>query len=73
MLASPTHGNLAVALLSRSGDDDSLASSLRSSSGSQHLKAFKTDTSAVQLKAAFDRIKSWNAELGNLKLKIAIW
>jgi NAD(P)-dependent dehydrogenase (short-subunit alcohol dehydrogenase family) len=73
MLASPTHGNLAVALLSRSGDDDSLASSLRSSSGSQHLKAFKTDTSAAQLKSAFGRIKTWNAELGNLKLKIAIW
>ena len=73
MLASPSHGNLAVALLSRTGSDD-LASSISSSSHGGKLKAFKTDTSASQLESAFESISKWNKEeLGNLKLKIAIW
>lgn len=73
MLASPTHGNLAVALLSRTGSDD-LASSLSASSQGGKLKAFKTDTSPSQLQSAFDSITKWNKEeLGDLKLKIAVW
>lgn len=74
MMASPTHGNLAVALLSRSGSED-LASSLQTSSGSPHLKAFATDTSPTQLKSAFESIRTWSESLGNpnLKLKIAVW
>jgi len=70
ILASPSHGNLAVALLSRSGSSD-LASSLSTSSGGI-LHAFKSDTSAPSLKTAFDEIKAHDAFKG-LPLKLANW
>jgi NAD(P)-dependent dehydrogenase (short-subunit alcohol dehydrogenase family) len=73
MLASPTHGNLAVALLSRSGDAD-LASDVSRTSGGGILKAFKTDTSRPQLDKAFTDIKSWAESIDKeLKLKLSIW
>lgn len=71
ILASPAHGNLAVALLSRSGSAE-LAASLHKSSGGGVLHAFKTDTSAASLKRAFDEIKSHPA-FHDLPLKLAVW
>jgi NAD(P)-dependent dehydrogenase (short-subunit alcohol dehydrogenase family) len=71
ILASPSHGNLAVALLSRTGDP-SLASTLSTSSNGGTLHAFKTDTSAASLQRAFAEIKSHPA-FHNLPLKLAIW
>jgi len=73
VLASPTRGNLAVALLSRSGDSQ-LADTISKSSGGGVLKAFKTDTSDQSLTQAFDAIKSWSQTLGNdMKLKLSIF
>lgn len=73
VLASPTQGNLAVALLSRTGDPQ-LASTLSKTSGGGILKAFKTDTSEQQLTQAFDEIKSWSQSVGgDLKLKLSIF
>ena len=71
VLASPAHGNLAVALLSRSGSAE-LASSLQKSSGGGTLHAFKTDTSSTSLQQAFAEIKSHSAFQG-LPLRVAIW
>jgi NAD(P)-dependent dehydrogenase (short-subunit alcohol dehydrogenase family) len=71
ILASPAHGNLAVALLSRTASTE-LASSLQKSSGGGVLHAFKADTSAASLKRAFDEIKSHSAFQG-LPLKVAVW
>lgn len=73
ILASPSHGNLAVALLSRTGDAQ-LASSISKSSGGGVLKAFKTDTSEPSLNKTFDDIKSWSSTVGHdLKLKLSIF
>jgi len=73
ILAHPSHGNLAVALLSRTGDS-SLASKISTSSNGGTVKAFKTDTSEQQLKSAFSEIQSWSQSLdSDLKLKIAIF
>ncbi|KAK5082796.1 hypothetical protein LTR05_006677 [Lithohypha guttulata] len=73
MLASPSHGNLAVALLSRTGDAQ-LADKLAKTSGGGILKAFQTDTSEKQLSKAFEDIKSWSKSIGDdLKLKLSIY
>lgn len=73
ILASPTHGNLAVALLSRTGDAD-LAAKISKTSGGGVLKAFKSDTSEAQLNQAFEDIKSWAKSMDNdLKLKMSIF
>ena len=73
ILASPSHGNLAVALLSRTGDPQ-LASTLTKTSEGGVLKAFKTDTSRPKLESAFKDIKSWADSIDeNLKLKLAVW
>ncbi|KAI9874866.1 MAG: hypothetical protein M1823_007593, partial [Watsoniomyces obsoletus] len=73
MLASPAHGNLAVALLSRSGDAN-LASDVSRTSEGGILKAFQTDTSRPQLDQAFTDIKSWAESIDKeLKLKLSIW
>lgn len=73
ILASPSHGNLAVALLSRTGDIK-LADSISKSSGGGSLRAFKTDTSDASLSKAFDEIKSWSDSLSkDLKLKLAVF
>ena len=77
VLASPSQGNLAVALLSRTGDAN-LASTISKTSSGGILKAFKTDTSRKQLDSAFADIKSWAKSLHDddgegMKLKLAIW
>lgn len=73
ILSSPAQGNLAVALLSRTGDAQ-LASAISKSSGGGVLKAFKTDTSEPQLNQAFEDIKSWAKTVGDdLKLKMSIF
>ncbi|KIX96000.1 uncharacterized protein Z520_08255 [Fonsecaea multimorphosa CBS 102226] len=74
VLARPSQGNLAVALLSRSGDVQ-LAERLSRDSDGGVLKAFQTDTSEQNLTRTFDEIKRWSESLGKgeLKLKLAIW
>lgn len=73
ILASPAHGNLAVALLSRTGDVQ-LASTISKTSGGGVLKAFKSDASEQQLTQTFEDIKSWSKSLGDdLKLKLSIF
>lgn len=73
VLARPSQGNLAVALLSRSGDV-SLADRLSRESGGGVLRAFKTDTSEDSLGRVFGEIQQWSDSLGKeLKLKLAIW
>ncbi|KAL4864231.1 hypothetical protein BDV12DRAFT_201338 [Aspergillus spectabilis] len=65
VLASPSQGNLAVALLSRTGDPN-LATDLSELSGGGILKAFKTDTSEECLTSTFDDIKRWVQSLPRL-------
>lgn len=73
VLARPSQGNLAVALLSRTGDAG-LAERLSRESGGGVLRAFKTDTTEQSLGKVFREIKDWAGELGGgLKLKLAIW
>jgi NAD(P)-dependent dehydrogenase (short-subunit alcohol dehydrogenase family) len=79
VLANPSHGNLAVALLSRTGSDE-LASAIAESSHGGVLKAFKSDTTRKALEGAFEEVKKWAGGLegddgknGELKLKLAIW
>jgi NAD(P)-dependent dehydrogenase (short-subunit alcohol dehydrogenase family) len=71
VLASPTQGNLAVALLSRTASAD-LASSLSKSSNDGILVPFQTDTSASSLTACFEKIKS-EEKFKGLKLKVCVW
>lgn len=74
--ASPSHGNLAVALLARNPSTlASLASSVRSSSNGGVVKDFPADASSPSsLSAALDAIREWNErELGGLKLRLAVW
>lgn len=75
ILASPQHGNLAVALLSRTGDSN-LASQISQSchGGPGVLKAFKSDTSEDQLNSTFEDIKKWKDSLSpDLKLKLSVF
>lgn len=75
-LASPAHGNLAVALLARNPSNlSSLTSSVRDASHGGILKDFPADAGSEQsLSEAFRKIKEWNeAELGGLKLRLAVW
>ncbi|ETI28858.1 hypothetical protein G647_01310 [Cladophialophora carrionii CBS 160.54] len=75
VLARPSQGNLAVALLSRSGDA-SLADRLSQESGGGVLKAFQSDTTETRLNDAFRDVRKWAASLddgGDLKLQLAIW
>jgi NAD(P)-dependent dehydrogenase (short-subunit alcohol dehydrogenase family) len=71
ILASPAHGNLAVALLSRSGSAE-LAATLQQSSGGGVLHAFATDTTAASLQRAFGEIRS-HAAFAGLPLRLAVW
>ena len=71
ILASPQHGNYAVALLSRSASPD-LASALAKSSGGGILHPFQTDTTPKSLSAAFEKIKAHDAFKG-LPLSVAVW
>ncbi|KIW84357.1 hypothetical protein Z517_03607 [Fonsecaea pedrosoi CBS 271.37] len=73
VLARPSQGNLAVALLSRSGDVQ-LAERLSRESDGGVLKAFRTDTTEQSLSNVFEEIKKWSESLGqDGKLKLAIW
>ncbi|OCT46580.1 short-chain dehydrogenase/reductase SDR [Cladophialophora carrionii] len=75
VLARPSQGNLAVALLSRSGDA-ALADRLSQEAGGGVLKAFQSDTTETSLNDAFREVRTWAASLvdgGGLKLQLAIW
>ncbi|KAK5050746.1 hypothetical protein LTR84_003305 [Exophiala bonariae] len=77
VLAHPARGNLAVALLSRSGDAG-LAERLSRESNGGVLRAFKTDTSPEQLGKTVPEVQSWAESLegtgkGKLKLRLAVW
>ncbi|KAI1622289.1 hypothetical protein EDD37DRAFT_651577 [Exophiala viscosa] len=73
ILAHPSHGNLAVALLSRSADAG-LAERLSRESQGGTLRAFKTDTTESSLTSVFEEIKSWaKSHQQQLPLKLAIW
>lgn len=73
MLASPAHGNLAVALLARNRDNvTSLCSQLRESSSGGILHPFPTDTSPASLEKAFAAITA-HPDFSGLKLKLAIY
>lgn len=75
VLAHPAQGNLAVALLSRSGDGG-LAERLSRESDGGVLRAFQSDTSAEQLGRAMREVQAWAESLasgGKLKLRLAVW
>ena len=74
VLAHPSRGNLAVALVSRSGDA-ALAERLTRESQGGILHAFKSDTSEESLNKVVPEIKAWATGLGssNLKLRLAVW
>jgi NAD(P)-dependent dehydrogenase (short-subunit alcohol dehydrogenase family) len=73
VLARPSQGNMAVALLSRSGDA-SLADRLSKESDGGVLKAFKTDTSENSLDRAFKEVTQWASSIDmDMKLTLAIW
>ncbi|KIW37094.1 uncharacterized protein PV06_10721 [Exophiala oligosperma] len=72
ILAHPSHGNMAVALLSRSADE-SLAERLSRESNGGTLRAFQTDTSESSLTRAFSEIQSWSEAQHLGKLNLAIW
>ncbi|KAH7027206.1 short-chain dehydrogenase/reductase SDR [Microdochium trichocladiopsis] len=72
MLASPQHGNLAVALLARNPDNlETLASDLRQSSNGI-LHPFPTDTQPDNLRRTFQLITQ-HPDFQGLKLKLAIY
>ena len=73
MLASPEHGNMAVALLARREESlSSLSSGLRSDVPDAVIETFVSDTSPSSLSAAFEAIKS-HTSFSNLKLRLAIF
>jgi NAD(P)-dependent dehydrogenase (short-subunit alcohol dehydrogenase family) len=73
ILSSPSHGNLAVALLARRPDSiNASISKLRSANPSAVLEAFPSDTSKASLEKAFQDIKAHQSFQG-LKLKVAIY
>ncbi|KAJ5765949.1 hypothetical protein N7520_005508 [Penicillium odoratum] len=78
VLASPAEGNLAVALLSRTGDAQ-LATEISKLSGGGVLKAFQTDTSEDRLRSTFEDIKTWTRSLPksddgqSLRLKLSVF
>ncbi|KAL8849934.1 MAG: hypothetical protein Q9221_005113 [Calogaya cf. arnoldii] len=73
ILSSPSHGNLAIALLARNPTNlTSLAESLRSSSPSSVVETFPTDTSPANLSSAFSAIQS-HPSFSGLKLKIGVF
>ncbi|KAH4267663.1 hypothetical protein HBI04_134920 [Parastagonospora nodorum] len=73
ILSSPSHGNLAVALLARRPDSiSSSISKIRQSNPSAVLEAFPSDTSKASLEKAFADIKAHKSFQG-LKLNMAIY
>ncbi|KAJ0295500.1 hypothetical protein COL5a_012154 [Colletotrichum fioriniae] len=72
ILASPQHGNLAVALLARNPENlQNLAADLRKSSEGI-LHPFPTDTEPENLRRTFQQIAD-HADFKDLKLKLAIY
>ena len=70
---SPSHGNLAVALLARRPEAlNDLVGNLRSQAPNGVFEAFPTDTSPDKLKKTFADIKSHEA-FRDLKLKVSIF
>ncbi|KAL9083029.1 MAG: hypothetical protein Q9165_008691 [Trypethelium subeluteriae] len=73
ILASPSHGNLAVALLARRPDPlQHLTASLRASTPGSTIEAFPSDTTPASLDRAFSAIAS-HAAFANLPLVLAIY
>ncbi|KAL8834694.1 MAG: hypothetical protein Q9170_003638 [Blastenia crenularia] len=73
ILAHPSHGNLAVALLARNPDNlSTLATSLRSSAPNSVIETFPTDTQPSNLTNAFSAIRS-HTSFKNLKLRVGIF
>jgi|ERR1711934_95890 len=73
VLADPSKGNLAVALLARNADRlQSLAADLRKSSNGGVLHPFATDTQPDNLRKAFASVAEHN-DFKNLKLKLAVY
>ncbi|KAF2233212.1 NAD(P)-binding protein [Viridothelium virens] len=73
ILASPSHGNLAVALLARRPEPlHQLTASLRASTPGSTIEAFPADTTPASLERAFSAIAS-HAALANLPLELAIY
>jgi len=73
ILAHPSHGNLAVALLARRPEPlNDLAKKLRSEVPGGVLEAFPTDTSPESLKKTFSAIKDCKSFAG-LKLEVSIF
>lgn len=73
MLAHPSHGNMAVALLARRQEVlTDIASSIKSQVDGAVVEAFPTDTSPESLQKAFASIKSHQSFSG-LKLDMAIF
>lgn len=73
MLAHPSHGNLAVALLARRPDAlQDLAKDLRSQTPGGVFETFATDTSPEKLRKAFADIKD-HQSFKDLKLRMAIY
>ncbi|KAL0940402.1 oxidoreductase [Colletotrichum truncatum] len=72
ILASPQHGNLAVAILARNGDNlQKLASELRTSSNGI-IHPFPTDTQPDNLRRTFQQIAD-HPDFKDLKLKLSIY
>lgn len=73
MLAHPSHGNMAVALLARRPEPlNEVTKSLRSQVPDGIFEAFPTDTSPENLKKAFADIQS-HKSFSSLKLNLAIY
>ena len=74
VLAHPSKGNMAVALVSRSGDA-TLAERLARESQGGVLRAFNSDTSEASLARVVAEIQTWSMGLGGqeLKLRLAVW
>ncbi|KAL5118959.1 hypothetical protein ACEQ8H_003088 [Pleosporales sp. CAS-2024a] len=73
ILSSPSHGNLAVALLARRPESlASCISTVQRANPSAVLEAFPTDTSQPSLQKAFAEIKGHKSFTG-LKLNMAIY
>ncbi|KAI4255943.1 MAG: hypothetical protein LQ352_002328 [Teloschistes flavicans] len=73
ILAHPSHGNLAVALLARNPTNlSSLAHSLRSSAPNSIIEIFPTDTDPGNLSHAFSHIRTHPSFQG-LKLRVGVF
>ncbi|KAK5711234.1 hypothetical protein LTR15_012522 [Elasticomyces elasticus] len=73
ILASPSHGNLAVALLARRPEAlQDLVKNLRSQAPDSVIEAFPTDTSPDKIRNTFAEIKA-HQSFKDLKLRLAIY